>query len=142
MSVSAIAPKISDLKATSASAPAATEQTAVDRSSANTQAVNNNLQTNNNLQSNQIRQPRPGDSVAISNKAAAKASNITNIVANKRKKQSTVMNHMIEQYNMQGKLRVKFVDNNNNLIYQIPPEMVAKTEDLLMKPDTSVNITV
>ena len=50
------------------------------------------------------------------------------------------MSHIVESYNPQGKVRIKFMDSNNNVIYQIPSEMVAKTEDLMAKPETATNI--
>lgn len=56
------------------------------------------------------------------------------------KKPARVMNHVIESYNQQGKVRIKFMDNNNNVIYQIPSEMVAKIEDQMMKPETFADI--
>ena len=46
------------------------------------------------------------------------------------------MSHVVESYNQQGKVRIKFVDSHNNVIYQIPSEMVAKIEDQMMKPET------
>ena len=50
------------------------------------------------------------------------------------------MNHVVEVYNIHGKARTRFLDSHNNLIYQIPSEMKAKMEDLMMKPDTSADI--
>jgi hypothetical protein len=47
---------------------------------------------------------------------------------------------MVEVYNQKGKLRVKFVDSHNNVIYQIPTEMVAKMEDQMLKPETSTDV--
>jgi hypothetical protein len=96
---------------------------------------------NNSVQTNQTITPSPDDSVVISNKAADKAKQIFNVSANKQKYQPTAMSHMIEYYNNKGKLRIKFVDSKNNMIYQIPSEMVAKTEDLMNKSRTSANLT-
>jgi hypothetical protein len=56
------------------------------------------------------------------------------------KKPVRSMTNVIEVYNLQGKVRTKFMDSHNNVIYQIPSEMVAKMEDQMMKPDTSTNI--
>lgn len=50
------------------------------------------------------------------------------------------MSHMVESYNQHGKVRIKFMDSNNSVIYQIPTEMVAKMEDQMLKPETSANI--
>jgi hypothetical protein len=49
------------------------------------------------------------------------------------------MSHVIEVYNTQGKKRLKFMDNRNNVIYQVPSEAVAKMEDLMLKPDASTS---
>lgn len=49
------------------------------------------------------------------------------------------MSHVVEVYNTQGKKRLKFMDNRNNVIYQVPSEAVAKMEDLMMKPDASTS---
>lgn len=73
----------------------------------------------------------------------------TNIPANKQSLVASVkghenpvrtMSHVVEVYNQQGKVRIKFMDSKNNTIYQIPTEMVAKMEDLMMKPETATNI--
>ena len=137
MPVNAVTSKVSELKVQPATTNTAVVQVAKDSATSSTQA------TNQALQANQAAQSRTSDSVVISNKAATKATtNVTNMSASKPKKESSVMSHMVEQYNIQGKLRIKFLDNKNNVIYQIPPEMVAKTEDLLMKSETSVNVKV
>ena len=56
------------------------------------------------------------------------------------KKPVRTMSHVVEVYNLQGKVRTKFMDSNNNVIYQIPTEMVAKMEDQMVKPETSTSI--
>lgn len=48
-----------------------------------------------------------------------------------QKQQVRIMSHVVQTYNLQGKVRTKFMDSNNNVIYQIPAELVAKTEDLI-----------
>ena len=50
------------------------------------------------------------------------------------------MSHVVEVYNQQGNVRIKFMDGNNNVIYQIPSEMVAKIKDQMMQPETSTSI--
>lgn len=55
------------------------------------------------------------------------------------KKPVRVMSHVVKVYNLQGKERTKFMDSHNEVIYQIPSEMVAKLEDQMMKPETSAN---
>ena len=56
-----------------------------------------------------------------------------------RNKPIREMSHVVEVYNLQGKARTKFMDSNNDVIYQIPSEMVAKLEDQMMNPDTSTS---
>lgn len=56
-----------------------------------------------------------------------------------RKKPIRTMSHVVKVYNLQGKERTKFMDSHNDVIYQIPSEMVAKLEDQMMKPETSAN---
>ncbi|MDD5285645.1 MAG: hypothetical protein PHD54_07280 [Desulfuromonadaceae bacterium] len=48
--------------------------------------------------------------------------------------------HVIVTYNPQGKMRTKFLDSRSDVVYQVPPEMLAKMEDLMMKPETSTSI--
>jgi hypothetical protein len=55
-------------------------------------------------------------------------------------KPAGVVSHVVVAYNQQGKTRIKFMDNRNNVVYQIPSEMVAKIEDLMMKPETSTDV--
>ena len=56
--------------------------------------------------------------------------------------QNNPIAHIVEEYNLQGKLRVKFMDRKNNVVYQLPPEMVAKMEDMMMRPDKTTETTV
>ena len=49
------------------------------------------------------------------------------------------MSHVVEVYSPQGKKRLKFMDSNNRLIYQVPTELAAKMEDLMTKSDTSTS---
>ena len=56
------------------------------------------------------------------------------------KKPDRTMSHVVEVYNRQGKVRITFIDSENNAVYQIPSEMVAKVEDQMMKPETSTNM--
>ncbi|MDD2308163.1 MAG: hypothetical protein PHH91_01100 [Desulfuromonadaceae bacterium] len=50
------------------------------------------------------------------------------------------MSHVVESYNQQGKVRIKFMDSSNNVVYQIPTEMVAKMEDQMLKPETAADV--
>lgn len=56
------------------------------------------------------------------------------------KKPVREMSHFVQSYNQRGEVRVKFMDNSNNVIYQIPSEMVAKMEDQMMKPETIADV--
>jgi hypothetical protein len=49
-------------------------------------------------------------------------------------------NHVFVTYNQQGEVRTKFMDSNNNVIYQIPTELVAKMEDQMMKLNSSTSV--
>jgi hypothetical protein len=40
-----------------------------------------------------------------------------------------VVNHVVVSYNQQGKMRTKFEDSRNNVVYQLPSEAAAKLED-------------
>ena len=51
-----------------------------------------------------------------------------------------VVSHVVQSYNQQGKLRTKFEDSRNNVVYQIPSEMTSKLEDQLLAANTSTNI--
>ncbi|MDD2852711.1 MAG: hypothetical protein PHY09_12545 [Desulfuromonadaceae bacterium] len=57
-----------------------------------------------------------------------------------QKQPERAISHVIETYNQYGDVRTKFVDSKNNVIYQIPSEMVAKMEDLLGKSDNTTNV--
>ncbi len=50
---------------------------------------------------------------------------------------SRSMNHVLAEYDQQGKARTKFMDSNNNVVYQVPTEMVAKLEDRMSNIETS-----
>ena len=95
--------------------------------SANDQLSNKTLQpsvvdTNNDNKVNAAARQTPDASAANQNKPVRE------------------MSHVIEVYNQKGKVRIKFVDSHNNVIYQIPSEMVAKMEDQMMKPETSTDV--
>lgn len=87
----------------------------------------------------QKQQPRHADTVVISNMAIAEAKQDPKRETHNQKIPLKVMSHFIEEYSNNGKLRTKFMDSKNNVIYQIPSEMVAKMEDLMMKTETSTN---
>jgi hypothetical protein len=51
-----------------------------------------------------------------------------------------IVSHVVESYNQYGKVRTKFMDSRNNVVYQTPSEMVAKIEDQMNTPNTSANV--
>ncbi len=61
-------------------------------------------------------------------------------VAESGKKIVRGMSHVVESYNPQGKVRIKYMDSSNNIIYQIPSEMVAKTQDLMTNTQAATNV--
>ena len=52
------------------------------------------------------------------------------------------MKHIVQVYNQDGKVRIKFMDSNNDVIYQTPTEIAIKIEDQMTKSETSANIKV
>jgi len=44
--------------------------------------------------------------------------------------------------NQDGKIRIKFMDSNNDVIYQMPSEMALKIKDQMSKPETSAYVNV
>ncbi|MEI6215481.1 MAG: hypothetical protein WCP10_15375 [Desulfuromonadales bacterium] len=48
-----------------------------------------------------------------------------------------VVRRVVESYNQQGKLRTKYLDSKNHVIYQLPSEMVARAEDQVTKSEAS-----
>lgn len=68
--------------------------------------------------------------VAADNKALPANRPSLNAGAQKQAEAARVMSHVVASYNQQGKVRIKFMDSSNNVVYQIPTEMVAKMEDL------------
>ena len=51
-----------------------------------------------------------------------------------------IVSHIVESYNQYGKVRIKFMDSRNNVVYQTPSEMVAKIEDQMKAPNTSADV--
>lgn len=58
-----------------------------------------------------------------------------------RTKPPGVVHHVVVSYNQFGKVRTKFMDSRNNVVYQVPSELVARVEDLMLKPENSTNTT-
>ena len=101
--------------------------------------------SSNDNQSNKAALTTPLEAITVKNKISApekqtpKKTPLENN-ANRTTKPSGVTSHVVVTYNPQGKIRTKFLDSRNNVVYQVPPEMLAKMEDLMMKPETSTNI--
>lgn len=127
MSVSSISPKL-----TVFSLPSSNSLPSLDQSSKEITPSNDRLSSQTTESSFAV---MDGDSVISS--AAQKTSDAK---VESQGKQARSMSHIMEVYNSQGKKRVQFLDSHNNIIYQIPPEMVAKTEDLMMKSSQSSDI--
>ncbi len=74
------------------------------------------------------------DKVSIDNKplTVAKAEN--------NSKPAGVVSHVVESYNLKGEPRTKFLDSRNNVVYQVPSEMMAKIQDLMMASNTSADL--
>jgi len=52
------------------------------------------------------------------------------------------MKHVVHVYDQDGKVRIKFMDSNNDVIYQMPSEMALKIKDQMSRPDSSAYINV
>ncbi len=76
----------------------------------------------------------PADPLTVQSakpKADTPSNSSSNVAAVASHKPVRSMSHTVESYSPQGKIRIKFEDSNNNVIYQIPTEMVARTQDLM-----------
>lgn len=87
---------------------------------------------------------RVKSSVADSNpdqnvSTAVKKSSVM-VADGKKSKAVREMSHVVETYNLQGEVRIKFMDSNNHVLYQIPSVMVAKIEDQMMKSNSAATI--
>lgn len=67
------------------------------------------------------------------NKVSVSKKQSADVNAENKNKPARAMTHVVVSYNQEGKVRTKFMDSNNNVVYQIPTEMMAKMEDLMMK---------
>lgn len=104
----------------------------------------------NPVKGNPAEKSAPG---AAQTDAALHANDKTSALSSQTDKQPTVVatppntsepagvaSHVVISYNQQGKMRTKFEDSRNNVVYQIPSEMVAKMEDQMLKPETSTSV--
>jgi hypothetical protein len=95
--------------------------------------------------SDRATQTTPLDAVTDNNKISPLVKQTSKKTAlenntNSTAKTAGAASHVIVTYNPQGKMRTKFLDSRNDIVYQVPPEMLAKMEDLMMNPGTSTNI--
>lgn len=77
----------------------------------------------------------------LKNLPVAKEKSPTETDIELRKKPERLMTHVVETYDPNGKLLIKFVDSKNNVLYQIPPEMASKIEGQMTKANTSADIS-
>lgn len=77
----------------------------------------------------------PLDAITDSNKSTAIKKTVVS-----SNQPAGIVSHVVESYNQYGKVRVKFMDSRNNVVYQTPSEMVAKIEDQMKTPNTSANV--
>ena len=103
----------------------------------------------NDQSSNKAAQAKAVDANAANDISLAKNNNLANsnnplkqalVAKNSTSKPAGVVSHVVVSYNYQGKMRTRFEDSRNNVVYQIPSEMVAKMEDLMMKQETTTDI--
>jgi hypothetical protein len=69
---------------------------------------------------------------------AAKTSPVT--TSESAKEPAGIVSHVVVSYNQQGKMRTRFEDSRNNIVYQIPSEMVASLEDQMLRPASSTTV--
>ena len=91
--------------------------------------------SNTAVQPQIITDPNTGNKVSQAKKPLADTGN-----DGIHKQPVRAMSHIVETYNPQGKLRIKFEDSHNNVIYQIPTEMVAKTQDLMTNTQAATDV--
>jgi hypothetical protein len=84
------------------------------------------------------------DTVSITNKSQETVPVAGKDKAGKEKinqeKPAREMKDVLFSYNFRGKLRIRFMDSTNRLIYQIPSVMVARTQDLMQRSSLAVNM--
>jgi hypothetical protein len=101
----------------------------------------------NNIQPIKVQPFSPVDTVSILNRAKEDSTETRNETArneNLKKAQnegdsSRPIGNVDFSYTFKGDLRVRFMDRGNRLIYQIPPELVARVEDTISQPNSSID---
>lgn len=71
-----------------------------------------------------------------SNKVSSVKSQTTDAGA-EREQSDRSMKHVLAVYDRQGRARTRFIDSNNDVVYQVPTEMVARMEDRMSNIETS-----
>jgi len=89
--------------------------------------------------SNQTLKPRGFDS-NDSSKVSSDTLTLSAAPNKNNSEPSGVVNHVVVSYNQQGKMRTKFEDSRNNVVYQMPSEAAAKLEDQISTSSTFTNI--
>lgn len=76
----------------------------------------------------------------LSTKGALPAKTSPAATSESAKEPAGIVNHVVVSYNQQGKMRTRFEDSRNNVVYQTPSEMVASLEDQMLRPASSTSI--
>lgn len=106
--------------------------------------VNVNPSINGQASPNQTVQSSQSSSVeSLQKNAAISHQNklTTDATGSVQKKQDRSMSHVVETYNEQGELLLKFMDSNNNFLYQIPSEMEVQMKELMNNNESSTSTT-
>ena len=83
------------------------------------------------------------DSAANQDKVRKKeAAEAVEAVGSSRKSEFRTMKNILFAYNQKGDLRIRFMDSENRLVYQTPPELFSKMSDIMTTPRTSVNMRI
>lgn len=111
-------------------------------SSAKTADVNSSINDQASLQQSVQPSVLPGAIEQLQKKAAVDSSKATSDAnPQSQKKPVREMSHVVETYTKQGELQLKFMDSNNNILYQIPSEMEATMKEQMKKPEISSDTT-
>ena len=119
-------------------------QLSVAGSASNGQGSDTSAPATNNRSATQEALSSPVDTVTIANKSQGTAPGASKDKSgsdsNKQEQPARTMRDVLFAYNFKGKLRIRFMDSANRLIYQIPPVMVARTQDLMQRADLAVDM--
>lgn len=102
-----------------------------------------------------------GDTVALSTEsqktdAVVKSTEFNHEVEDKKKMEAGLQSILVEKtekfdksiakvqfsYNLKGEISLRYLDTSNNLIYQVPSELMMQLKDSASKSETSVNTKV